>query len=137
MAVLKFSRSLNCPKFTPAQDRCGSASMQRRSTQPTSVLFRQGTVPESLYVLFDGRVSLTGTAADESSAAIDILDPHSSFVLANALTGEPYSWRRTSQRIGRHGCRHSEHDMMAIRQTERRADAVGGVPCRVQTCGQR
>ena len=24
------------PKFTPAQDRCGSASMQRRSTQPTS-----------------------------------------------------------------------------------------------------
>jgi hypothetical protein len=36
MAVLRFSRSLNCPKFTPAQDRCGSASMQRRSTQPTS-----------------------------------------------------------------------------------------------------
>jgi hypothetical protein len=36
MAVLRFSRSLNCPRFTPAEDRCGSASMQRRSTQPTS-----------------------------------------------------------------------------------------------------
>jgi CRP/FNR family transcriptional regulator, transcriptional activator FtrB len=54
------------------------------------VLFRQGAVPESLYVLLDGRVSLTGTAADASSAVIDILGPNSSFVLANALTGEPY-----------------------------------------------
>ena len=36
MAVLKFSRSLNCPKFTPAQDRCVFASMQRRSTRPMS-----------------------------------------------------------------------------------------------------
>ena len=54
------------------------------------VLFRQGTVPESLYVLLDGRVSLTGTAADESSAVIDILGPNSSFVLANSLTGDPY-----------------------------------------------
>src|SRR5215217_6368309 len=35
-AVLKFSRSWNCPRFTPARDRCGSGSMQPRSTQPTS-----------------------------------------------------------------------------------------------------
>jgi CRP/FNR family transcriptional regulator, transcriptional activator FtrB len=54
------------------------------------VLFREGAVPESLYVLLEGRVSLTGTAADASSAVIDILGPNSSFVLANALTGEPY-----------------------------------------------
>ena len=54
------------------------------------VLFRQGAVPESLYVLLEGRVSLTGTAADASTAVIDILGPNSSFVLANALTGEPY-----------------------------------------------
>jgi CRP/FNR family transcriptional activator FtrB len=54
------------------------------------VLFREGAVPESLYVLLEGRVSLTGTAADSSSAVIDILGPNSTFVLANALTGEPY-----------------------------------------------
>ena len=54
------------------------------------VLFRQGTLPESLYVLFDGRVSLTGTSADASSTVIDIVEPASSFVLANVLTDEPY-----------------------------------------------
>jgi CRP/FNR family transcriptional regulator, transcriptional activator FtrB len=54
------------------------------------VLFRQGQQPESLHVLLDGRVSLTGTSADASSAVIDILGPSSSFVLANVLTDEPY-----------------------------------------------
>ncbi len=54
------------------------------------VLFREGSLPESLYVLLDGRVSLTGTAADASSTVIDILGPASSFVLANVLTDEPY-----------------------------------------------
>jgi CRP/FNR family transcriptional activator FtrB len=41
-------------------------------------------------VLLDGRVSLTGTAADTSSTVIDILGPSSSFILANVLTDEPY-----------------------------------------------
>jgi len=54
------------------------------------VLFEEGTVPDSLYVLLDGRVSLTGTAPDASSTVIDILGPSSSFVLANVLTDEPY-----------------------------------------------
>ena len=36
MAVLRCSSSLNCLKCTPAEDRCGSATMQRRSTRPTS-----------------------------------------------------------------------------------------------------
>src|ERR1700722_9464104 len=54
------------------------------------VLFHEGAMPASLYVLLDGRVSLTGTAADASSAVIDILGPNSSFVLANVLTDEPY-----------------------------------------------
>ncbi len=54
------------------------------------VLFEEGTLPESLYVLLDGRVSLTGTAPDASSTVIDILGPSSSFVLANVLTDEPY-----------------------------------------------
>jgi CRP-like cAMP-binding protein len=58
--------------------------------QAGEVLFREGMLPESLYVLLDGRVSLTGTSADASSTVIDILGPSSSFVLANVLTDEPY-----------------------------------------------
>jgi CRP/FNR family transcriptional regulator, transcriptional activator FtrB len=54
------------------------------------VLFRERTLPESLYVLLDGRVSLTGTSADASSTVIDFLEPASSFVLANVLSDEPY-----------------------------------------------
>jgi CRP/FNR family transcriptional activator FtrB len=54
-------------------------------------LFREGDMPEWLYVVLEGRVTLTGTSADSSSAVIDILGPNSSFVLANALTGEPYA----------------------------------------------
>jgi len=54
------------------------------------VLFREGNLPESLYVLLDGQVSLTGTAADASTTVIDVLGPSSSFVLANVLADEPY-----------------------------------------------
>jgi CRP-like cAMP-binding protein len=54
------------------------------------VLFEEGSLPDSLYVLLDGRVSLTGTAPDATSTVIDILGPSSSFVLANVLTDEPY-----------------------------------------------
>lgn len=57
---------------------------------PGDVLFREGGLPEALYVLLDGRVSLTGTAPDASTTVIDILGPASSFVLANVLTDEPY-----------------------------------------------
>jgi CRP/FNR family transcriptional activator FtrB len=57
---------------------------------PGEVLFCEGALPDWLYVLMDGRVSLTGTAADSSSAVIDILGPASSFVLANVLAEEPY-----------------------------------------------
>jgi CRP/FNR family transcriptional activator FtrB len=53
-------------------------------------LFREGDMPVSLFVLLDGRVSLTGTAADSSSAVVDILGPNSTFILANALTDERY-----------------------------------------------
>ncbi len=54
------------------------------------VLFRERAMPESLHVLLGGRVSLTGTSADASSTVIDIVEPASSFVLANVLTDEPY-----------------------------------------------
>jgi CRP/FNR family transcriptional activator FtrB len=53
-------------------------------------LFAEGSSPDSLYVLLDGRVSLTGTAPDATSTVIDILGPARSFVLANVLTDEPY-----------------------------------------------
>jgi CRP/FNR family transcriptional activator FtrB len=53
-------------------------------------LFAEGSLPDSLYVLLDGRVSLTGTAPDATSTVIDILGPSRSFVLANVLTDEPY-----------------------------------------------
>ena len=53
-------------------------------------LFAEGSLPDSLYVLLDGRVSLTGTAPDATSTVIDILGPARSFVLANVLTDEPY-----------------------------------------------
>jgi CRP/FNR family transcriptional activator FtrB len=51
--------------------------------------FREGMLPDWLYVLLDGRVSLTGTA-HTSSAVVDIVGPASSFVLANVLAEEPY-----------------------------------------------
>ena len=35
-AVRKFSCTLNCPKFTPAQDRCGSAS-HAATVNPTTM----------------------------------------------------------------------------------------------------
>jgi CRP/FNR family transcriptional activator FtrB len=54
------------------------------------VLFREGSKPESLYVLLEGKVSLIGTAADDTTTVIDILGPASSFVLANVLAEEPY-----------------------------------------------
>jgi CRP-like cAMP-binding protein len=54
------------------------------------MLFRQGEAPQALFVLVDGRVSLIGSSSDASSTVIDILEPSSSFVLANVLTDEPY-----------------------------------------------
>jgi CRP/FNR family transcriptional activator FtrB len=54
------------------------------------VLFREGSRPEALHILLEGKVSLTGTAADASTTVIDILGPASSFVLANVLSEEPY-----------------------------------------------
>jgi len=54
------------------------------------VLFREGGLPASLYVLVEGQISLTGTAPDSSTTVIDVLGPASSFVLASVLADEPY-----------------------------------------------
>ncbi len=69
---------------------CVAANGDIAEVRPGEVLFRQGTLPESLYVLLDGQVSLTGTTADASSTVIDILGPSSSFVLSSVLADEPY-----------------------------------------------
>lgn len=67
-----------------------AASGEVTDVEAGQVLFRQGSLPESLYVLLDGQVSLTGSTADASSTVIDILGPSSSFVLASVLADEPY-----------------------------------------------
>ena len=93
------------------------------------------------YVLLDGQVSLTGTAADKSSTVIDILGPDSSFVLANVLMDEPYLMgaeaiaiaagphrRRADAPVGGvpAGCRHGD-DARDVGGT-RQHDAAGGGP---------
>jgi CRP-like cAMP-binding protein len=67
-----------------------AADAELAEVEAGDVLFHEGTQPESLYVLLDGRVSLTGRSSDASSTVIDILGPASSFVLANVLADEPY-----------------------------------------------
>jgi CRP/FNR family transcriptional activator FtrB len=67
-----------------------AAACELGEVRSGDALFRQGMLPEWLYVLLEGRVSLTGTCASSSSAVIDIVEPASSFVLANVLTDEPY-----------------------------------------------
>jgi CRP-like cAMP-binding protein len=74
---------------TPILERVASLG-DTAEARPGDVLFREGTMPEWLYVLLEGRVSLTGTTADTSSTVIDILGPARSFVLANVLVDEPY-----------------------------------------------
>src|SRR5439155_19999959 len=74
---------------TPVLERVATLG-DTAEVHPGDVLFREGTMPEWLYVLLEGRISLTGTAADTSSTVIDILGPARSFVLANVLADEPY-----------------------------------------------
>jgi CRP/FNR family transcriptional regulator, transcriptional activator FtrB len=73
----------------PTLERVASLSNVGEARQG-EVLFREGDTPDFLYVLLEGRVSMTGTAIGSTSAVVDILGPGSSFVLANALTGDPY-----------------------------------------------
>ena len=83
--------------MVPGLAQLDSASLERLAAAGDlaevgagDVLFREGSRPEALHILLEGKVSLTGTAADASSTVIDILGPASSFVLANVLSEEPY-----------------------------------------------
>jgi CRP/FNR family transcriptional activator FtrB len=57
---------------------------------PDRVLARQGAMPEALHVLLDGQVALSSTAADGTTALIEVLHPIDHFVLASVLSRLPY-----------------------------------------------
>ena len=57
---------------------------------PDQVLSQQGAMPEALHVLLDGQVALSSTAADGTTALIEVLHPIDHFVLASVLSRLPY-----------------------------------------------
>ena len=60
------------------------------SAEADQVLSQQGAMPESLHVLLDGQVALSSTAADGTTALIEVLHPIDHFVLASVLSRLPY-----------------------------------------------
>lgn len=64
------------------------AYLQRFPSQ--TVLFRQGEMPDFLYVLLEGSVQFTGTAPDERETVVEILKPVDAFMPAAVLTNTPY-----------------------------------------------
>ena len=54
------------------------------------LLVQQGAMPEFLYILLDGQVALSSTAADGTTALVEVLHPVDHFVLASVLTRLPY-----------------------------------------------
>jgi CRP/FNR family transcriptional regulator, transcriptional activator FtrB len=57
---------------------------------PDAVLSQQGAMPDALHVLLDGQVALSSTAADGTTALIEVLDPIDHFVMASVLSRLPY-----------------------------------------------
>jgi CRP/FNR family transcriptional regulator, transcriptional activator FtrB len=57
---------------------------------PDAVLAQQGAMPEALHVLLDGQVALSSTAADGTTALIEVLHPIDHFVLASVLSRLPH-----------------------------------------------
>ncbi len=60
------------------------------TTGPDQVLSRQGDMPQFLHVLLEGQVALSSTAADGTTALVEVLHPVDHFVLAAVLTRLPY-----------------------------------------------
>lgn len=54
------------------------------------IVSHQGRMPEFLHVLLEGQVALTSTAADGTTALVEVLHPVDHFVLASVLTRLPY-----------------------------------------------
>ena len=60
------------------------------TAEPDQVLSQQGAMPECLHVLLDGQVALSSTAADGTTALVEVLHPIDHFVMASVLTRLPY-----------------------------------------------
>jgi CRP/FNR family transcriptional activator FtrB len=60
------------------------------TAKPDEVLSHQGAMPACLHVLLEGQVALSSTAADGTTALVEILHPIDHFVLASVLTRLPY-----------------------------------------------
>ena len=55
-----------------------------------AALSLQGAMPEYLHVLLEGQVALTSTAADGTTAVVEVVHPVGHFVLASVLAELPY-----------------------------------------------
>ncbi len=64
------------------------AFLQRFPSQ--IVLFRQGDVPDFLHVLLEGSIQLTASSLDGRETVVEILKPVDAFMLATAMTNQPY-----------------------------------------------
>lgn len=60
------------------------------TAEPGAVLSHQGAMPEALHVLLEGQVALSSTAADGTTALVEVLHPVDHFVLASVLSRLPY-----------------------------------------------
>lgn len=81
----------------PLFERLSSGTQQRIeaitreiSAEPGQVLSHQGAMPEVLHILLEGQVALSSTAADGTTALVEVLHPIEHFVLASVLTQLPY-----------------------------------------------
>ncbi|HLJ05256.1 MAG TPA: cyclic nucleotide-binding domain-containing protein [Acetobacteraceae bacterium] len=54
------------------------------------VLSVQGAMPQYLHILLEGQVALTSTAADGTTAVVEVVHPVGHFVLASVLAELPY-----------------------------------------------
>ena len=55
------------------------------SAEAGQVLLEQGAMPELLYILLEGQVALSSTAADGTTALVEVLHPLDHFVLASVI----------------------------------------------------
>jgi CRP/FNR family transcriptional activator FtrB len=60
------------------------------TAEPGEVLSHQSAMPQFLYVLLEGQVALSSTAADGTVALVEVLHPIDHFVLASVLSRLPY-----------------------------------------------
>jgi CRP/FNR family transcriptional activator FtrB len=86
------------------------ASARVVAATPGEVLSHQGGVPEVLHILLEGQVALSSTAADGTTALVEVLHPIDHFVLASVLARLPYLM--TARAVTR--CRLIEIDANAL-----------------------